>query len=66
MINQVVLLVVYPSATQAIQAREVLVSGSRSDPSPRGAGFRVKKRSKPVRCCFGIKKDIASFKDDLI
>jgi hypothetical protein len=48
--NKVVLLVVYPSATQA---RQVLVSGSRSDPSPRGAAFRVK-------------KDTASFKDDLI
>jgi hypothetical protein len=87
--NQVVLLVVYPSVIQAIQAREVLVwdqeaiqarevllwdqeaiqarevllwdqearqvlvSGSRSDPSPSGAGFRVK-------------KDTASFKDELI
>jgi hypothetical protein len=47
--NKVVLLVVYPSATQA---RQVLVSGSRSDPSPRGAAFRVKKRPKPERCCF--------------
>jgi hypothetical protein len=24
------------------------------------------KRPKPVRCCFGVKKDTASFKDDLI
>jgi hypothetical protein len=28
------------------------VLGSRSDPSPSGAAFRIKKRSKPVRCCF--------------
>jgi hypothetical protein len=54
---------------EAIQARQVLVSESRSDSSPSGAGVRIKKRFKPVsaaspsgaavtarRCWHGIKK----------